>query len=172
MEELIKKHEKMIHFIINKYYSNYEYIDDELYQCGCIGLWKAAVNYDKAKGFKFSTVAFKYIRNEIQNFTYWYTKDYKLNILNLDISVKGKDDEKSVNVRDVLTTKKDIYQICVEMIDLKKCLKELTKKQYELIIMSAMGYTQEEIAKIYKVDRSNISKTNKATIIKIRNMLE
>lgn len=41
--------------------------DDDIFQIGMIGLWKAVKIFDESKGNKFSTLAYKTIYNEIFN---------------------------------------------------------------------------------------------------------
>ena len=41
---------------------------DELFQCGCIGLIKAAKNFDSSRNIKFSTYAVPVILGEIRAF--------------------------------------------------------------------------------------------------------
>lgn len=47
-----------------KYFTQYEY--DDLFQMGCIGLMKACKSFDKSKGYAFSTLAYRCIKNAIQ----------------------------------------------------------------------------------------------------------
>jgi RNA polymerase sporulation-specific sigma factor len=47
-----------------KYFTQYEY--DDLFQMGCIGLMKACRSFDKNKGYAFSTLAYRCIKNAIQ----------------------------------------------------------------------------------------------------------
>lgn len=61
--ELIKENKNLICSIINKYTGYYEF--DDLYQVSIIGIMKAYQNYDKEKGVKFTTYAYKYILSEV-----------------------------------------------------------------------------------------------------------
>ena len=66
LTKLIYENEKLIYSFM-KNYSNY--IDKEdLYQVGCIGLINAYNNFQKEKGVKFSTYAYRYIQGEIKKF--------------------------------------------------------------------------------------------------------
>lgn len=61
--ELIKENKNLICSIINKYARYYEF--DDLYQVSIIGMMKAYQKYDKNKGVKFTTYAYKYILSEV-----------------------------------------------------------------------------------------------------------
>ena len=63
-DNLIENNMNLVHFIIGKYYPTYRY-DEDLVQCGMIGLIHAADRYDAIKG-KFSTYASHCISNEIR----------------------------------------------------------------------------------------------------------
>ena len=64
--ELIKENKGLICSIIHKYASYYEF--DDLYQVSIIGMMKAYQNYQKDKGVKFTTYAYKYILSEVLAF--------------------------------------------------------------------------------------------------------
>lgn len=49
----------------NYKFSNFEF--DDLIQEGCISLYKAIINYDENKNFKFSTYAYNIIKNDLVN---------------------------------------------------------------------------------------------------------
>ena len=62
----------LIYSIINKYGGNFN--KDDLYQVSVIGIIKAYKNFDKGRGIKFSTYAYKYILSEVLQ----YINDSKL----------------------------------------------------------------------------------------------
>ena len=77
---LIKENKGLICSIINKYTKYYEF--DDLYQVSIIGIMKAYQNFDKEKGVKFTTYAYKYILSEIllfinNNRTIRVSRDYQ-----------------------------------------------------------------------------------------------
>lgn len=65
-EDMFFKHEKLIWYVIWKYYRGYVDIYSELYQVGAVALWKVILNFDKEKG-KFSTYAISTIRYLIKS---------------------------------------------------------------------------------------------------------
>ena len=64
-EEMIEKNYGLVHACANKFRGRgVEY--DDLFQAGCIGLIKAAKNFDPSRGFAFSTYAVPVILGEIK----------------------------------------------------------------------------------------------------------
>jgi RNA polymerase sigma factor (sigma-70 family) len=63
-EELIGQHEKLIWWVINRKFPTLVY-NEEVYQAGMIGLWKAGKKYDEDRGATWSSFAIKVITNEI-----------------------------------------------------------------------------------------------------------
>ncbi|PHA03064.1 hypothetical protein COE51_01595 [Bacillus pseudomycoides] len=70
----ILKHQKLVRSVINREFTNrhiykrvYGFAYDDLFQIGCIGLFKALQGFDEDKGYKFSTYAYKCIYGEIVN---------------------------------------------------------------------------------------------------------
>lgn len=61
--DVIKENKNLICSIINKYTRYYEF--DDLYQVSIIGIMKAYQNFNKEKGVKFTTYAYKYILSEV-----------------------------------------------------------------------------------------------------------
>ena len=64
-EEMIKDNIGLVHSIANRFRGRGADYDD-LFQSGCIGLIKAVDNFDKSKGFAFSTYAVPVIMGEIR----------------------------------------------------------------------------------------------------------
>lgn len=49
-EKMFFENEKIIWYVIWKYYRNYKNMYDELYQVGAVGLWKCILNFNESKG--------------------------------------------------------------------------------------------------------------------------
>ena len=64
MEELIKENEKLIWFVINKYFPSY-FNDKDIYSLGLIALWKSCCRYDKDKGKLLPTFTSAFLTTEI-----------------------------------------------------------------------------------------------------------
>ena len=63
LDELITQNMPFVYYLIHKYYPGYAK-DEDIIQCGMLGLVKACQKYDPDKG-KLSTYADKFIRHEI-----------------------------------------------------------------------------------------------------------
>lgn len=68
--EIIKRNQPLVTFIINKYYSKktFEKHKDDLIQEGVFGLVDAIRGFDPSKGFKFSTYATWWIKQAVNNY--------------------------------------------------------------------------------------------------------
>ena len=96
IEELIRKNEKLIYSIINKY--TYYFDKDDLYQVAVIGLMEALKNYKNAKNTKFTSYAYFYIKGNINKYireTNYFKVSKELVKLNKSIE----------NAKEVLTRK-------------------------------------------------------------------
>lgn len=64
IQKFIEENTNLVHFLINKYYPYFS-ADEDIIQCGMLGLCKAAEKWDSSKS-KFSTYATKWILSEIK----------------------------------------------------------------------------------------------------------
>ena len=68
-EEIVEKNIGLVKSCISKFsFKTSDY--DDLFQSGCLGLTRAAQNFDLSRGTKFSTYAVPFILGEIKNFFY------------------------------------------------------------------------------------------------------
>ena len=65
--ELVEKNIGLVHACANKFRGKGAEYDD-LFQAGCVGIIKAAENFDPERGFSFSTYAVPKIAGEIRRF--------------------------------------------------------------------------------------------------------
>lgn len=65
-EEMYAEHEKLVWFVLNRYYPDFVY-DEDVAQEARIGLWLACKAYDPSRG-AFSTFAVKTIHNEVRGY--------------------------------------------------------------------------------------------------------
>lgn len=147
---------------------------EDLASVGKIGLCKAVAKFDKNKGYKFSSFAYKVIENEI--YMHFRKNNRHLNIDSLD---------------DLIYTDKDPVAFIEYLVDnhscnfikdtenndlLSKCLNVITcSLDYESrkIILLVMGnYSQETISKEFDLERSSISKRLKLIRANINTLLK
>ena len=72
LDSIFRKEERLVRFIVNRFSSNHDMIDD-LMQVGSIALVKAIRKFDPSRNIEFSTYATSTIRGEIRH----YLRDYR-----------------------------------------------------------------------------------------------
>lgn len=66
-KRLVEDNTRLVNFALQKFCPDPQILggEEDAWQIGCIGLCKAAINYDPCRGGKFSTLAVRCIRNEL-----------------------------------------------------------------------------------------------------------
>ncbi|KRQ86182.1 RNA polymerase sigma-28 factor precursor [Caloramator mitchellensis] len=170
-EEIYEKFKYMIHDICRKWKDNLEYSD--IFQVGSIGLYKAYLDYDIAKGNEFSTIAYTYIKNEIRNFYREVKKHFGYLSLNQEMYDSDKtlgdyikDEEFEHKVLEEITKEQDLNRIY-------KAFRHLTNRQEEIIKKYFLeGKTMQEIADELGFHVSYIGKVIKNSVKKIQDNIE
>jgi RNA polymerase sigma factor (sigma-70 family) len=158
--KLFNKNIPLVHFLIDKNFPDYIH-DEDLYQEGCIALWKACLAYDPSVS-KISTLAGKYIYNSSLKYIDSLNRRAK-HFPQTDISdiasVTGVEDNDDdiynilfyLNDNDSIPLFLDVEQKVVDNYSYEQLIKfiqTLTPKRRHLLYLKAQGYTFEEIAKI------------------------
>lgn len=143
---------------------------EDLYQAGCIALCKAATNYHAGRGASFETYATRVISNHLldhrRHFSYVQSRlcyldapvphsDGDGTYLDLLACSKEGDSYSEEKLLDVLGRAKDSYT-------------GIVRKGIEAIELKCRGYSNTEIANIYKVKSNHIA----AWISRARNRLK
>lgn len=159
--EFINKNIKLVFFVIKNHFNyksiyNLRLTRDDLFQQGKLGLIEASIRYNKEKG-KFSTFAYKYIKNYITKLIH---NNYK-HISNID-NVDNVDVYEDIKYIDFLI---DLEKCC------KKCLNDFQIKIiYEYIFE---GYTFEEIANKNNLNgQMNAIREYKSSMRKLKKYIE
>lgn len=155
IEQMIVDNQNLIWHVINKYYCNFR-DDEDIFQVGQIGLWKACINYNDARG-KFSTLATTCILNEIRQEFRKREKLWKYgNIASLDEPQYFNNAGVPITLGDLLEDRKDDYSA----IDYDlSCLKDkLSERDIEIFKLRINGFTYNEIGKCFGFSRSWIEK--------------
>ena len=125
-QKLIEDNMNLVYFCVSNYYPTYIH-DEDIIQCGMVGLCKAAEKWDESKS-TFSTFAIACIQNEIR---YEFRKRSKHHgILSLDYEITT-DDGEVTTFGNVLIGEEDVAYIDVG-IDTSK-LKPREKQVYDLL---------------------------------------
>ena len=157
-QQLIEDNMKLVHFTIKNYFPNCSF-DEDIVQCGMVGLCKAAEVWDEQKG-KFSTLATSCIRNEI--FRELKQRNKHQGVYSLDYEYNLDDGEK-VTVGDIQIGDED-----VDYVDTDYIYKRLTAREAEIFDLKQFGLSSREIAEKFGVSKQYISQV----IRKVRNIME
>ena len=159
-EELYVKNESLVYYVLNKKFPMNRF-DDDFQQIARLGLLKACLRYDEAKG-KFSTYAVPAIENEIK-MELRKTSRKPIEI-SLDALIRDtSDDADRLTISEVCMSEQD-----VEFIDTTWVYKELTYRQKRILSLLYDGMVQTEIAKEIGISQTMISRE----VAKIRNIAQ
>lgn len=173
-EILIKHNLRLVAHIVKKY-NNYPDVE-ELISVGSIGLVKAVNTYKVGRGTQLATYAARCIENEILMLLR-ANKKLKANV-SLHEPVGTDKEGNEITLIDLLHTDEDVIFNSVEKNILTEKLLELIKRvlekrEYEIICLryglTSRGIlTQHEVADLYGISRSYVSRIEKKAIDKIR----
>ena len=173
-KDILIKHNLRLVAHVAKKYANYG-DNDELISVGSIGLIKAVSTYNQGKGTGLATYASRCIENEILMMLR-ASKKHKNNVsLSEPIGVDKEGNE--LTVIDMIADDKDVIDD-VERDILMERLVEVTKecldkREYDIIkhrygLDGNGALTQREVANMFDISRSYISRIEKKAIEKIR----
>lgn len=173
-KDILIKHNLRLVAHVAKKYANYG-DNDELISVGSIGLIKAVSTYNQGKGTGLATYASRCIENEILMMLR-ASKKHKNNVsLSEPIGVDKEGNE--LTVIDMIADDKDVIDD-VERDILMERLVEMTKvcldkREYDIIkhrygLDGNGALTQREVANMFGISRSYISRIEKKALEKIR----
>lgn len=145
--ELVLENINLVHGLLHKYHPSFAF-DEDIIQCGMLGLCKAAETYNEERG-KFSTYASRVILNEIRQ-EFRRRKKYNGDV---SLSTVVHSDEDNLTLEEQL-----VSQDNVNYSDDEAMLSKLTKREREVALLRSQGYKQEEIAIKLGVDQPTVSK--------------
>lgn len=132
---------------------------EDLYQTGCIALCKAATSYQKGRGASFKTYATRVISNQLldhrRHFGYIQSR-----LCYLDAPASHSDENR--HYLDLIPASKEsaLYSEA-ELLDILGQVKDrytgIIRKGIEAIELKCKGYSNTEIANIYKVQSNHIA---------------
>ncbi len=175
---LIKHNLRLVAHIAKKYQGAED--TDDLISVGSIGLIKAINTFDPSKGTQLATYTARCIENEILMLLR-SNKKFKNNVSIYD-SVGVDKDGNELTILDLIAEKEDGVLAKVEsklikdkFIELmEKCL---TRREYEILCLryglkGGRPLTQRETAKLLRISRSYVSRIEKKSIEKIKEMVK
>lgn len=160
----------LVHKLAIKEYRKigFRYDYEDLFQVGCVGLMKAAKNFDETKGCKFLTYAYINILGTISNFMRndrWYiAKDSRERLKNsyaptsLDTLVGSEQDTPLMDFIGNKNMQNSSMEIRLILNKLPEKLKRIIELRY------FYGYLQQEIAEMFSTTQATISRSEKSAL--------
>ena len=156
-QQLIKDNMNLVYHLVHRDYPTYT-SDEDIIQCGMLGLCKAAEKWDETKS-KFSTFAYNCIKNEIRQ--EFRRRAKHQGVLSLDYEVNGDDGEKC-SFGDFIVAEEDISYV-----DLSVNYKLLTERELLIYNYLKLGMSNSDIGRKLGISRQTVWKTAR----KIRTLL-
>lgn len=177
-EKLIEHNLRLVAHIIKKYYS-LESENDELISVGTVGLIKAINTFDDTKGVRLATYASRCIDNEI---LMYFRNQKKTSLdISLDEPIETDSEGNPLTLIDIIATDDTIVDELTLKYNVKNLIKYVTElkdeRERNLIIMryglnGTQPKTQNEIAKLYGISRSYVSRLETRILKKLKRRFE
>lgn len=151
IEQAVVDNQKLVHFAINKYFPDLR-DDEDIFQVGWIGLWKACIGYDSSRS-KFSTYAVRCIINEIRTELRNRAKLWGFgDTASLDEPMSFDKDGNAVTLANLIPDQRDDY--CEVDYDISFLSRKLSERDMEVFRLSLYGFTAIEIARAFGYTRA------------------
>ncbi len=162
-QDIVEQHMDLVSIILRKYINTNEQICgleyNDLYQCGCLALCKAAYHYDGR--VKFETFAGKVIRNALLDECRKAKTVYSRQLsYDAPIHSDGEDGDSFAElIQDSYDIDDSIFsEELMQIVETaKKTHKGAVLKGIEAIELRIKGYTGAEIARMYGVKNNNVT---------------
>lgn len=149
----VEENRGLVYKVFNTRFSKYRYIEEDLIQEGLIALWTACEKFDASRGLAFSTFAVTCIKNAMLNYLA-KERRYRSNTTSGDTVLDEEIGE--ATILDTLEdTRAEDFEEKVLLAEVLEIAKETG--HLEIIRLKLEGYSQKEIADIFKVTPSAIS---------------
>lgn len=146
-QQLIEENMNLVHFAISKYYPN-SLGDEDLVQCGMIGLCIAADTWEEGRS-AFSTYATSCILHE---FYKEFRRRCKLNeVWSLNYPIRNEDGN-TVDSGDLVVGEED-----VDFVDSEPFFNKLSPTEQRIVKYKQLGFTTKEIANHLGCSVSNVT---------------
>ena len=178
-DKIILHNTKLVYKIVDKYTENDK---DDLLQIGMIGLIKAVDSYNFDKKIAWSTYMYSCVNNEIR--MYFRIQNYEKRSKFVECSIYAEVDVKKDNpvaIVDMIYDKNiNIFEEVALNIEIEKITKTMKKllseREYRTMelrygLNGNSEHTQQEVANIMGIHRTQISRYEKKSIQKIKNEL-
>ncbi len=176
---LVERNLRLVAYIAKKYQANEREMDD-LISIGTIGLIKGIDSFDDSKNIRLATYCARCVDNEI--LMYLRANRKTRNDVYLYDSIGSDKEGNEINLMDILEYEdEDVVEKVARQGDLGKLgkyiEKALTQREWEILQMRyGLGgkgeKTQREIAAMYGISRSYVSRIEKKALEKLRKCYE
>lgn len=151
IEQAVVDNQNLVRFAINRYFPSLR-DDEDIFQVGWIGLWRACIGYDSSRS-KFSTYAVRCIINEIRvelrnRAKLWGFGD----IASLDEPVYFDKDGNAITLANLIPDPNNEY--CKIDYDISFLSGKLSERDMEVFKLSIYGFTAAEIARAFGYTRT------------------
>ena len=178
LELLIVHNIRLVVHEISKKFNTFNYDQNDLFQVGAIGLIKAAKTFNISKGINFSTYAVRCIDNEILMFIRKIKSIPTMQSLDTPLYLEGN--SKNAKIDSIIDTEMDFVNDYEnkEIYSYIRYFITTLKERDQKIITMYFGfnnneiYSQNEIANILHISRSNVSKIIQINLKKLKESLE
>ena len=175
---LIERNLRLVAHIVKKYYT--QSVDQEdLISIGTIGLIKGISSFDPSKGAKLATYAARCIENEI--LMHFRSLKRQQNEVSLSDSIDSGKDGESLQLMDVVgvddTMLEDLHDRESALLLRRLVREKLTLRESEILRLryglgGTLPLTQREVAALFDISRSYVSRIEKKALEKLRAELE
>ena len=171
---LVKHNLRLVAHILKKFNVN-ENDNEELISVGTLGLIKAVNSFDSTKGVRLATYASRCIENEILMF-FRSRKKSSLDI-SLDEPIETDAEGNPLTLIDIISIEDNVADECITKSNitlLHKFINEIKNERERSVIIMRYGLdgnepkTQNEIAAMYGISRSYVSRLETKIIRKLR----
>lgn len=176
--KLIEHNLRLVAHIMKKYYTQ-SADQDDLISIGTIGLIKGVSTYRPDKGVRLATYASRCIENEILMF--FRSSRKSAGDVSLSDTIETDGDGNSLSLMDILSTEDDMLDSISakeSYTQLRSCVETaLTPREAEIITLryglaGKPPQPQREVAKLFGISRSYVSRIEKRALEKLKAELE
>lgn len=143
-------------------------LDEDLFSIGLIGVVKAVNTFNPGKGFTFSAYATPIIRNEI---LMSFRKKRIITVFSFDEPYKLDNGDK-VSYADMIADNKHFEEDIIADMQFAEIMNLLSDREREIIYLHMDSKTQNEIAEIYGITQSHVSRIIKTACKKCKKILD
>ncbi len=171
---LVKHNLRLVAHILKKFNIN-ENENEELISVGTLGLIKAVNSFDNTKGVRLATYASRCIENEVLMF-FRSKKKSSLDI-SLDEPIETDAEGNPLTLIDIIAIEDDVADECITKNNIKllyRFINDIKNERERSIIIMRYGLdgnepkTQNEIAAMYGISRSYVSRLETKIIKRLR----